>query len=321
MLGEFKSFKWADKVISGLYDPHKLCAWSSEFLQDAIYARIYACVDDENFLREVADKIKNTPKNLSASNNKRLIDRYQELCKTPSNEAFQSLIKQHKNQLEQLFKLDNEYNAAYEQLNKKTVRFYSSQHPLNINEKENDLTHRKKSWWANVRYHFDKPAPLLSKSMLISTGLAMSIPVMILGGIVLIATLGTFMFPLSIAFFALGCVLGVVGAITALVDKYQAESAFKKFLQEKEEAIKEIKQIKRDLLEIAFAMQKINFESVAPDQYPSPIASPSTSSDLGKAFETGLNIVGAITLSIYHESVAPDPHPRPIASPPKISRP
>ncbi len=147
-----------------------------------------------------------------------ILEKYESLLAYGQEQELNDLIEQHKDKFMQLQNLDDKYGKMYDQY-KELERNWAITSASYI-AKSQSINIRKHSFFSNIKYHFNNNDNQreFNKSMLIAPGIFLGSSLIILGCIVLIPTINTFLLPMPIAIICIGVTLIIAAFILAKID-------------------------------------------------------------------------------------------------------
>lgn len=169
-------------------------------------------------------KLEPNEETTSQTERDKILEEYESLLASGPEQKLNDFIELHKEKLIRLQYLDDKYGKMYDEhdeLQRKWASEYASR-----TVKSQSINSRKHSFFSNIKYHFNNNENQreFNNSMLIVPGIFLGSSLTIVGSIVLIPTINTFLLPMPITMICLGVSLIVAGLILVKMD---CNNAFK----------------------------------------------------------------------------------------------
>lgn len=212
----------------------------------------------------------------TVSNNKTYIHEYNALLNEnepweKQSQAFQDLYSRHKEQFEQLESLADQFSVANASWRDSPLECHK------INRRKENVAARGAGFFSNIRFHLNHGDDAdnrrygnYTRSLAIGVSAPLGIAIILVGGMVLIPTMNTYLLYLPIAFIALGAILSASAMILAYVDKQEAIRTYASLEKKHQELTKQEEQLVFELCDIFDKVKSIDVESTPSSQITLP---------------------------------------------------
>ena len=160
------------------------------------------------------------------------LEYYEILLREGQQDKLKALIEQHKDSFTRLQKLDDKYDIMCARL--KNIETSLSLAQLNYTIKSPSIKARKDGFFSNIKFNLNATNKQegFNKVALVVPGICLGLSLIILGSILLIPTIHTFLLPLPIVLLSLGISLIVVAFALVHQDRQEARKEDIEYKQE-----------------------------------------------------------------------------------------
>lgn len=252
-----RPFKWANKYIAG-HEVQDMCS-PKPLLPNIPRASTYKPLSKQEIASLLITGFVSAsfrPRGESArERHKKILNDYQSLLESTDTDTFDAFYSQYKVAFDKLHQLDDAYEA--ENANQNQLRAKIG----NTSLLQNQCALRKEGLKQNIQFHYNRmnTVDFFSKSNLISGGAFFGILLVMMGSVVLIPTLFTYLLPLPIVIISLGIVCGLTALILAYKDKCDASVEYEAVPKQLETLHSQLTKSRDTLFNIWKEMQCVDF--------------------------------------------------------------